>query len=209
MTSTLYASIDQAKEYLPGESQRSSNDENIAMSLNAASRMIDRYCGRVFYAESTATARTYRPLHSGSVLTDDFHTTTDLVIKTDEDDDGTYETTWSSGDYELWPANGGAGMGLSGVPYYEIRAVDDRWFPMGNERRAVQVTAKWGWAAVPDAVTLACLNLTGTLRKLRDVPLGIAGFQDFGGVRVPMDTYRQVGGLLAPYRRSERVIGIG
>ena len=208
MTSTLYASIDEAKAYLPGEQQRSSNDDNIAMSLATASRMIDRYCGRVFYRDDSATARTYRPLHSGAVIVDDFWTTTGLVIKTDEDDDGTFETTWSASDYELWPANGGAGLGLSGVPYYEIRAVDDIWFPMGQQRRSVQVTAQWGWEAVPDAVTLACLNLTGTLRKLRDVPLGLAGFQDFGGVRVPMDTFRQVGGLLAPYRRAERVMGV-
>ena len=209
MTTTLYASIDQAKQYLPGEDQRSTNDSNIEMSLNAACRAIDRYCGRVFTKTTTASARVYRPLSPGVCLVDDFHTTTDLVIKTDEDDDGTFERTWSSSDYDLEPANGGAGQGLTGIPYSEIVAVDDLSFPCGNARRAVQVTAQWGWDAVPDPVVLATLNLTGTLRKLRDVPLGLAGFQDFGGVRVPMDQFRQIAGLLAPYRRAERVVGIG
>ena len=206
---TLYASIDQAKTYLPGEDQRSSNDINIAMSLEAACRAIDRYCGRTFSKDTTASARQFRPLSDGLVLVDDFHTTTGQVIKTDDDDDATYETTWSSSDYELDPANGGSAQGLSGVPYYAIRAVDDRSFPCGNARRSVEVTAKWGWDAVPEPVVLATLNLTGTLRKLRDVPLGLAGFQDFGGVRVPMDQFRQIAGLLAPYRRAERVVGIG
>lgn len=208
MTSTLYASIDRAKGYLPGEDQRSSNDENILLALTSACRAIDRYCGRVFYTSDAVSARTFYPLAPGVALVDDFSTTTGLIVKTDDDDDGTYETTWDSSDYELGPANGGSADGLTGVPYSQIVAVDDRSFPL-LARRSLQVTALWGWAAVPDPVELAALNLTGTLRKLRDVPLGLAGFQDFGGVRVPVDVFRQVAGLLAPYRRAERVVGVG
>lgn len=203
-----YASIDQAKAYLPGEDQRSSNDLNIAMALDTACAAIDRFCGRTFTKDTTASARTFSPLTTGAALVDDFWSTSGLIIKTDDDDDGTYETTWSTSDYELRPSNGGTALGITGSPYWELVAVDSRSFTM-LRRRSLQVTAKWGWQSVPDPVVLATLNLTGTIRKLRDVPLGLAGFQDFGGVRVPVDVFRQVAGLLVPYRRTERVVGIG
>lgn len=203
-----YASIDQAKAYLPGEDQRSSNDLNIAMALDSACSAIDRHCGRTFVKSTTASARTFAALSPFSALVDDFWSTSGLVIKTDDDDDGVYETTWSTSDYDLRPANGGTAMGITGSPWWEIVAVGDRTFPVSTLRLPIEMTAKWGWSSVPEPVVLSTLNLTGTLRKLRDVPLGLAGFQDFGGVRVPVDVFRQVTGLLVPYRRTDRVLGI-
>jgi hypothetical protein len=65
-------------------------------------------------------------------------------------------------------------------------------------RRAVQITALWGWSAVPDPVKQATLIIAAEQWKLKDAPFGVAGFGEFGPIRVrdnPM-----AASLLARYR---------
>jgi hypothetical protein len=65
----------------------------------------------------------------------------------------------------------------------------------------VKVTAKWGWLAVPDAVQQATLFLANQYYKTaREAPLGVAGFGDFGAVRVR--AMPQVENLLQPLRKG-------
>jgi hypothetical protein len=61
------------------------------------------------------------------------------------------------------------------------------------------VTAKWGWAAVPDDVEQACRILVARFFKVREAPLGVAGFGDLGLIRVRDDPTAL--GLLQPYPR--------
>ncbi|HEY9418391.1 MAG TPA: hypothetical protein VIQ30_26815 [Pseudonocardia sp.] len=176
------------------------DDARLDDALAAASREIETWCDRQFNKATTATARVFQPLHMATVLVDDFHTITDLTIATDSGDDGTYGTAWAAGDYELEPVNGMV-SGQSGWPYYRIRAVGSHAFPRCNRRRStVQVTAQWGWAAVPGPVKEACLVIASELFKLGDAPFGVAGFGEFGAVRVHMNSRAQ--SLLAPYRRN-------
>lgn len=190
---------------LAGYLGASSSDENLANAVTAASRAVDDVCHRDFtVATSTAAARVFPVTSRAYVLVDDFATTTDLVVKTDDDDDATFETTWASTDYELHPANNRT-AGLSGVPYYEIRAVEDRLFPVGTRRRlVVQVTARWGWSAVPAQVAAATRLVAAELWKRKDAPFGVAGFGEFGSIRVSADVARQARGLLGPFVRGDR-----
>lgn len=210
--STLYATADEVRDYLRANQQNSSVDVlQFDLALDSACREIDAYCGRSFHqqvlSDESATARLYRPSSPTILRVDDLWTATDLVIKTDEDDDGTFETTWASTDYELEPLDGYR-QGLPGWPYWKIRAVDSRSFPHLNRRASVQVTAKWGWAAIPDPVKRVTLVLTAAALKVRDAPLGIAGMGDFGAVRVPMDQYRMIAAALRPYRRADRTLQV-
>jgi hypothetical protein len=66
----------------------------------------------------------------------------------------------------------------------------------------VQVTAQWGWAAVPDSVKQATKILAAEIFRLKDAPLGVAGFNDFGPVRVR--EVPQVSMLLKRYRHPSR-----
>jgi hypothetical protein len=59
--------------------------------VEAASRSIDRYCMRRFYADDTPTARTFTPTEWTVCTVDDIASTSGLVVRTDEDDDGVYE----------------------------------------------------------------------------------------------------------------------
>jgi hypothetical protein len=174
------------------------DDNLIRKAIRSASRAADKYCGRRFYPDTTATARVYRPDTIGRADVDDFHTITGLVIKTDDDDDGVYETTWAAGDYVLEPFNGIVD-GESGWPFSKIRSVGTRYFGTWSRRATLQVTAKWGWAASPPDVTEASLLMAGELFKLKDAPFGIAGVGDFGVVRVRQSPH--IARLLDPYRR--------
>lgn len=74
-----------------------------------------------------------------------------------------------------------------------------RRFP-GTKRAAVQVTARWGWVAVPAPVKAACLISAAETFKLREAPFGVASFQDFGLARVRDNPIARR--KLNPYRRD-------
>jgi hypothetical protein len=108
-----------------------------------------------------------------------------LIVKTDEGDDGTYETTWTiSTDFVLEPLNGRGRDGSTGWPYTKVVAVGSRYFPIWSRRPSVQVTAKWGWETTPAPVVDAVLLVAAESWKLKEAPLGVTGFGDFGVVRV-------------------------
>jgi hypothetical protein len=191
-----YASLAELKDRLGIEDD--ADDDRASDALASASREIESACSRQFNWAATASARLYYPHDSCWATVDDFHTTTGLVIATDEGDDGTYETTWTAADYQLEPLNGVV-AGEQGWPYFKIRAMRSRWFPTWGRRAPLQVTAQWGWADVPAPVKQACLILAAETLKLKDAPFGVAGFGEFGVVRVrdnPM-----VAKKLAPYMR--------
>lgn len=211
--STLYATAADLREYLRADKQNvSADDEQFDLAIESACREIDGYCGRGFHqvvtSAESASARVYRPANALCARVDDFWSTTGLVVATDEGDDGTFETTWSASDYELEPLNG-VRQGISGWPYWVVRAVGSYSFPPYNDRASVQITAKWGWETVPVPVKRATLVLAAGLLKTRDAPLGIAGMGDFGAVRIPINQYRMVQSALAPYRRSDRTMQVG
>jgi hypothetical protein len=175
-----YATLTQLKSYL--KITDADDDAELNDALESASREIEDYCHRQFNDAGAASARVYHPDSDCLVVVDDFHTTTGLIVKTDEGDDGTYETTWTSTDYQAQPLNGVVN-GVPGWPYWEIGSVTTQVFPVWR-RPSVQVTARWGWTAVPNPVHQACLIIAAETFKLKDAPFGVAGFGEFGAVRV-------------------------
>lgn len=197
-----YCTLAEIKEYL--KITDSADDALLERAVEAASRQIDGFCGRFFYDSGSASARIYRPDSLWDLYVDDFSTSSGLIIKSDADDSGTFETTWTTADYELEPFNGVVD-GIGGWPYYRIRALSSIQFP-GNTFRAgtVEVTARWGWAAVPMDVENACLILATRLFKRKDSAEGVIGFNDFGSVRLSRTDPDAVA-LLNRYRR----VGVG
>lgn len=179
-------------------------DARLLEALNTASRGIDRICRRQFNLASSATARIYYPEHGCLVHVDDFYTTTGLIVATDTGDDGSYDTTWTASYYQLEPLNGVV-EGEDGWPYSSIRAVSGLSFPDWSHRAPVQVTAKWGWTAVPAPVKEATLVVAEETFKLKDAPFGVAGFGDYGPVRVRQNPLAM--SMIAPYRRNPILVG--
>jgi hypothetical protein len=134
------------------------DDGRYTNALAAATNHVNGFCRRQFNKTTTAAARTFEVVDACTAIVDDFHTVTDLVIKTDDNDDATFETTWVAADYELEPF-GGVVDGETGWPFYWVKAVGSKRFPTSSRRKAVlQVTAQWGWAAVPPLVVEATLD---------------------------------------------------
>ncbi|MGW2206758.1 phage head-tail connector protein [Streptomyces sp. NPDC001774] len=177
----------------------SGDDAALAEAVAAASRHVELYCHRQFNDAGSVSARTFRPSVLGCfVHVHDFSTATGLIVKTDDDDDGVFETTWTGADFELEPADG-IKDGVPGWPFTRLVRVGSRRFPELG-RRSVQVTARWGWAQVPQPVREASLILAEELWKLKDAPFGVAGFGQFGSVRVRENP--KVASLLKEYRRA-------
>lgn len=188
-----YASLEELKAHL-GETRDTYND-TLSLALNAAHGAVDSYVGRSFTKDSTATARTFTPRNVDRVTVDDFWTTTGLVIKTDHDFDLDYDITWDAADFVAlrYPDH-------SDRPYNVIHGTRQRWFP-ANLRKAVQVTAQWGWPAVPPEVREATLLQAAYLYERRKAPAGVlgseaAGFFEFRGKLDP-----DARGLLRAYRK--------
>ncbi len=62
----------------------------------------------------------------------------------------------------------------------------------------LQVTARWGWTAIPTAIKVATIYLALETFKLKGAPFGVANFDQFGPIRVRDNP--KVMGMLAPYR---------
>ena len=170
------------------------DDTLIETAIESASRQIDGHCERRFY--STETTRIYTPNDSYVCEIDDLVSLT--TLKTSSDVDGSFDTTWTSTDYQLEPLNRIAG-GMD-VSYTQIRAVGDYLFPTSGGEATVQVVGTFGWASVPSDIEQGCIILSQRQYKRYDSPLGVAGVGDIGIIRVSrIDP--DVASILAPYRR--------
>lgn len=198
-----YVTLAELKSYVSPSIGDTDDDTELEFAVEAASRMIDQHCRRRFYADGSATARTYRCEWPDKVYVDDISTTSGLVVKTDESDNATFDRTWTiSTDFELEPL---AAIGPAGETwaYTAIVAVGTRYrFPTDGRRPRLQVTADWGWPAVPDAVRQACLIQSSRLFRRAGSPEGVIGgfMSDVGPVRVGTRLDPDVKMLLDPYR---------
>ena len=175
------------------------DDALLELAIESASREIDGYCERMFY--STSATRVYAPTDVYTMTTDDIVSVTTLKSSSDG---VTYDTTWTTSDYQLEPLNGVAG-GLV-TPYTRIRAVGNYLLPawatgtIYNLEASMQVTGVFGWAAVPTAIRQATVILAMRLFKRLDSPLGVTGFGDMGVMRVGRFD-PDVESLVGPFRK--------
>ena len=173
--------------------------------VESASRSIDRIANRRFYLDAVASARLYRAYSDIFVYVDDIGTTSSLVVKTDSNGNGTYAKTLTlNQDYILDPLTASS----LNRPFTQLTMVSntETWpiFPgltQNGLRPGVQVTARWGWPAVPDDINMACLILTADLYKRKDAPGGILGLGDLGVVRMsPIG--RDVTAMVRAYKKE-------
>lgn len=185
-------------------SDPTTDDTRLTAALAVASRGIEKQTHRQFNTAGAATARVFYPKTYWRAEVDDFSAVTS--IKTDLGNDGTYEETWASTDYQLEPLNGVVD-GESGWPYWNIRAVGSKTFPCVDvlTRAPVEVNATWGWAAVPAPIKEACLILAEEIFKLADSPFGVGGYGQFGIVRARENP--MVWARIRPYVRDLILVG--
>lgn len=152
------------------------DDSLLERAIESASRRIDGYCGRWFY-KTSATAVNIYPINEYLVAFPDDVSNTSITIKIDTNADGTYATTLTQGvDYILEPTD----AALRGYPYTHARMVGGQTFPLEVTPSfpTVQVTAQWGWNAVPSDVSQACVLLSMRQFARLNAALGVVGFAD-------------------------------
>lgn len=180
------------------------DDAAVAFAVTAASRAIDHACNRQFGLNGSAVARVYHwqgHCIDGRLAVPifDLMTTTGLVVKVDQGDDGTYETTLTlDTDFFLWPDNAAGDL----KPWtYLIFGSQAQVYPAGVARE-LQVTANFGWTTVPTIVKQACLIQAARFFVRRDSAYGVAGSPEIGSeVRLLDRLDPDVAMMLAAVRR--------
>lgn len=196
----LYATVAALKSRL-GVSD-TVDDYELHAACFAASRALEQHCQRTFYRSASGTVRTLVADNPYRLFLPAF---CDLVsvsaLATSDSGDGVFGTPWAVTEYQLLPYNPGAAP--EPRPYDEIMAVGALTFPSCAFDRGrydrVQVTGVWGWASVPQAIKQAALILAQETFKAKDTFGGVAGFGEFGVVRLRenplLNTFAQ------PYKR--------
>jgi hypothetical protein len=197
----LYVSVEDLRDYV--QLSDPYDDDLIQAVAYACQARIESHCDRQFNdaGADNLVARVFAPTSSHIIRTDDFSTTTGLEVALDTTGTGTYGTALASTEFYVEPLNGVV-AGQTGWPYKRI-VMRNRCLSAGP---SVEVTARWGWAAVPQPVQRALCVLTASVLDRRNSPNGIIGTGDFVFEvrRAKLDPTVLM--LLQPYVKSELLI---
>jgi hypothetical protein len=152
------------------------DDVELDRAIRTAQAEVDRFCGwgadGFDQGAASATARTFEATECGLLRLREggfWSAVADVVVKTDDNDDGVFETTWATGEFELVDHSS-----IPGFPTVAIRSTRVRSFPLAGYRsKRVEVTAKWGWSAVPAEVEQATLLRAAQIHQRRRSSAGI------------------------------------
>lgn len=194
----LYATVDALKSRLGITDVR--DDFELHAACFAASRAIESHTGRIYWRSAPATARTFEATSSTCLRVPpycDIVSVSELATGTG---DGTFPTVWSASDYQLLPTNPQAAP--EPKPYEEIRAIS-RTFPVAysGRRDLVRVTGVFGWPSIPWGIRQAALILAQETFKAKDTFGGVAGFGEFGVVRLRENPL--LGSYVDPFTRMD------
>jgi hypothetical protein len=177
------------------------DDREILGVCRAISRWIDQHCfgGQGHFYRHTMT-RHFQASNPYCLETPPLVSV--ATLKTDESGDGTFETTWTTADYQLRPID--APNELEAEPYTSVQAVGSLTFPTlyqwaGNTRRErVQIAGVWGWPAVPEPVSEAARIICTDFAQLPGMKWGTIGYGDYGAIRARVSGPAMQ--MLAPYQ---------
>ncbi len=173
------------------------DDPELGLAVEAASRAIDHAANRQFGLVATAEARTYdvrwsrsRGLYVADI--DDLMTTDNLVVTVSS-------STVASSAYELTPINAAA----EGRPWTRLGLQSATPSTLGTGPSTVTATAEWGWTAVPDTIKQATLIQASRIFARQRSPFGVAGSPEMGNeLRLLAKVDPDVAVLLQDYRRN-------
>lgn len=174
-------------------------DEDLQLALSAASRGVDNFTGRRFWADTNDTDRYYSPEHPGLVAIDDLVELTAVGVDTGS---GTFEPWTENDQFVLEPLNAPA----DGWPWIALRPRAGHRLP--TLPRSLKLTGKFGWEAVPDPIKEATVVLASKLmRRAREAPFGVVtvGIDEGAAMRIAR-TDPDVAFLARPYSRDGAVI---
>jgi hypothetical protein len=147
-------------------------DGELLAQLTAVSRFLDARLGRFFGQDAAVVTRVYDGNGGTRLwLPDDISTSTGLIVKADLDGDYLFtDETALTLDTDFWLGPLGADKGSEPQPwqYLEVHPTSSRLSVWPFQRRAVQVTARFGWPAVPQVVKEWVVSTTRQLRDMEE-----------------------------------------
>jgi hypothetical protein len=187
------------------------DDVLLEMAAEAASRQIDNLTGRRFWTRTET--RLYTPSDTQYQLVEDIAVTVTVVantvtavtpqitsVKSDEDGDGVFETTWATTDYECLPSDYGV---QNGRPVEALRTTLDGNNSFTRQKNSLQIVALYGYnAAVPMAIQQATLITAMRMFQRRNAIFGVAGVSALGQESVrPIPDDKDINAMVANYKR--------
>jgi len=179
------------------------DDVEVGLAITAASRAIDRACGRQFGKVDSAvvryyTAYTHPVLLRNVVDIDDLYSVTGLEVDVDSDGDETYATALDI--FTVQPLNAAA----DGKPWSRIAVGPSATVSMPTTADAVRVSGLFGWSAVPGPIKQATLLQASRFLSRRNSPYGVAGSPENGSeLRLLAKVDPDVEVALADFKRSD------
>lgn len=201
-----YCTGDQLKVALNLPVADTDDDAALQRAIDTASRAVDRFCGRRFWADPTDvvryfTARDYVTLTVADDHPNDYGLADEPTeVAIDRDGDHTWTDIYALGDaYDLEPRHA---VDVNGAPYTRLTILlDVNGWPK-DIRDGVRITGKFGYPTTPPEVVEATIIQASRLyKRVREAPFGVAGVSlDGGGMRLLNRLDADVEMLLMPYR---------
>jgi hypothetical protein len=169
MTAAVTDAYVKAEEYRSRIDKTVTEDDGaIDGQLKAVSRFIDQRMRRFFTQDAEAVARVLDGNGETKLwLPADIATTTGLAVKADLDGDYTCETTLTlNTDFWVGPSNADKGAEPRPFEWLKVRPDSSNLSVWPDQEQAVQVTAVWGWPAIPEAIKELTVAITRYLRDL-------------------------------------------
>lgn len=159
-----YITLAELKAYM--QITEATRDTALTDALTAASRWIDTATGRRFYLDASVSsishrthARTFTAGTEFALIVPDIATSLGMVI-------------------------GHTGVSTDASEGDGVRPITRLYADTPWPERAVTITAKFGWPAVPDEIKQATKILATRFFKRKDSPEGVAGAADWGAIRL-------------------------
>jgi hypothetical protein len=173
------------------------DDVAIESVIEAVSRSIDEICWQRFFTTSENETRYFTPEFRDWLRLPERIISIN-TLKTDNDNDRTYENTWANTDYDLMPFN----ASLDGEPYrwIEVTPNGDYSFPL--VQKGVEISGKFGWSSAPKQITEACLLASHRLMARRNSPYGVSGAAAVGNLTLTVEKMKSdpdIMELLSPF----------
>ena len=204
----FYCSVAEIKSRIGMDPSDTSDDDQLLLAVQSATRGIDQYTGRYFW--QGIDTRVFNTLDIETCRIDDLVSVT--TLSADSTGLSVYDQVWAPTDYRLEPANAPT-PSPEPEPYTLIRALAGGggryWFPwiypLSNPDR-VKIVGVFGWPAVPYLVKQVALQASEDIYKLKDAPFGVLGSADMGIMRITANP--QMTEMLWSYVRGKTKVGM-
>lgn len=176
--------------------------ENIDKSIEAATTAINNHTHRQF---DNVTGYRLLPSLGGYRLDIPDLAAVD-TIEIDTTDNGTFDTTVATADYELgtWRESGRIIVDDAEVdtnwPYEFVTLLNRPW-PTGRRANHVKITGDWGWQSVPTPIRDAAMMLTiRYAQRMQQAPFGVQSWGELGALAIRSHD-PDVAALIDDYRK--------